>query len=202
MAIAYVGGTTGGKVGTNGTPTTLTLTYSSTAGNTLALSIAAENPPSTVKDSNNTSWTQEGSASSYVLAWITGASAITSVTITIPSSSGNTNSVSAVLAEYSGVSGINNFASNNFGTSPYTVTTHSVTCSASYTTGTSFSGVAEAMYLTPSTGTTDVLVAAGGTGTSNTPTFTATNGNLRNVGPSEESMAVAIFSTAILMDSI
>lgn len=167
MAIAFVGVTSGGAAGVS----SLVITRTTAAGNSLFLSIDASVGVTNVVDSNGTPWTRVSNGSNSDLAYIINSPAITSVTITA------TATISAVLGEYSGVNSfVGATTPGGIVTSPWTVT--------------------RAL-----TGTTDWLIAGGGVETTATPTITANTGNLRGTGTAEQDSGTTEWYRAILVDN-
>jgi hypothetical protein len=162
MAIAYVG--SGGNQSTTSSITSLAITYSSTAGNMLFCAGFQMNNTSSnitsIQDSASNSWTlyQSFSNGSCFGAYVLSASAVTSITLNFTGGIGEV--VSAIVGEYSGVSGLG-------GTSPFFVQGNG---------NTSPVGGAETL----STGQWLVWIAWDRfSGTTNTLTFAADTGNLR-----------------------
>jgi YVTN family beta-propeller protein len=208
-SIAYVNGTTA----STGSPATgaisLTVNYASTAGNSLFLSITADATISSVKDSNNVTWTLVQSAYNLgmYLAYVINSPAISSVTITQSSFSGN-DFVTAALGEYSGVGAVvstNVNTENSVSGTPWTVTLDGMTCAATPSIG--GLGYPVAVALSPTLGSTNWMIAGGGWVNNNTsPTFAALTGNLRASSPPVEYPIVTqppiVYSTTLLMDNI
>lgn len=152
MSIAYVNGTTGGTTGTS-----FTLSYTSTAGNFLFLSLVSSVGIFSVIDSNSVTWTilnlggGEGS-----VAYLLNSAAISHVSIV-----GNVSGVSAALGEYSNVGSVIGYTQNTgYSTSPWTVS-RTLASSSNW------------------------LIAGGGVQTLSGSVITPSTGNLRNVGNSE-----------------
>lgn len=114
MAVAYVGGATGGVNSGN----SFAVTYTSTNGNTLVMGGLAFSSAPTVQDSNGTNWIVV-SDSVWWLAYLVNSPAITSVTVTI---TGGPYNGAAALAEYSGVTNVSSIVIGSASATPATIT--------------------------------------------------------------------------------